>query len=42
VALSPFARIIRNVVELREFQAGEVLVAHTTTPDWEPVACSSD
>jgi pyruvate,water dikinase len=31
------ARIIRNVAELREFQAREVLVADTTTPDWEPV-----
>jgi pyruvate,water dikinase len=31
------ARIIRNVAELGEFQAGEVLVADTTTPDWEPV-----
>jgi pyruvate,water dikinase len=31
------ARIIRNVVELRDFRAGEVLVADTTTPDWEPV-----
>jgi pyruvate,water dikinase len=31
------ARIIRNVAELREFQPHEVLVADTTTPDWEPV-----
>jgi pyruvate,water dikinase len=31
------ARIIRNVSELREFQDHEVLVADTTTPDWEPV-----
>ena len=31
------ARIIRNVAELGEFQAHEVLVADTTTPDWEPV-----
>ena len=31
------ARIIRHVAELREFQPREVLVADTTTPDWEPV-----
>ena len=31
------ARIIRNVTELREFQPHEVLVADSTTPDWEPV-----
>jgi pyruvate,water dikinase len=31
------ARRIGNVAELREFQTGEVLVAETTTPDWEPV-----
>jgi len=31
------ARYIRDVVHLHEFQPGEVLVADTTTPDWEPV-----
>jgi pyruvate,water dikinase len=31
------ARVIRSVIELRDFQANEVLVADTTTPDWEPV-----
>jgi pyruvate,water dikinase len=31
------ARIIRNVADLGEFQEREVLVADTTTPDWEPV-----
>jgi pyruvate,water dikinase len=36
-AASGAARIVRNVAELREFQAHEVLVADSTTPDWEPV-----
>ena len=31
------ARLIKDVSLLHEFQAGEVLVADTTTPDWEPV-----
>ena len=31
------ARHIRDVTHLSEFQPGEVLVADTTTPDWEPV-----
>ncbi|VAW60044.1 Phosphoenolpyruvate synthase [hydrothermal vent metagenome] len=31
------ARLIRDVSHLNEFQAGDVLVADTTTPDWEPV-----
>jgi len=30
-------RIARNLSALAEFQAGEVLVTDTTTPDWEPV-----
>jgi len=30
-------RIVRNGRELHQFQPGEVLVADTTTPDWEPV-----
>jgi pyruvate,water dikinase len=30
-------RLIDSVHRLSEFQAGEVLVADTTTPDWEPV-----
>ena len=31
------ARYIRDVAHLHEFVPGEVLVADTTTPDWEPV-----
>lgn len=31
------ARLIAGVEHLAEFQSGEVLVAETTTPDWEPV-----
>jgi pyruvate,water dikinase len=31
------ARVIANVAHLSEFRPGEVLVADTTTPDWEPV-----
>jgi pyruvate,water dikinase len=31
------ARIIPDVSQLSAFQAGEVLVSTTTTPDWEPV-----
>lgn len=31
------ARLIHDVTQLNEFQAGDVLVADTTTPDWEPV-----
>ncbi|NPV63456.1 MAG: phosphoenolpyruvate synthase [Methanotrichaceae archaeon] len=31
------ARIIPDVSHLAAFQAGEVLVSTTTTPDWEPV-----
>jgi pyruvate,water dikinase len=31
------ARIIRDPAHLASFAAGEVLVAETTTPDWEPV-----
>jgi pyruvate,water dikinase len=30
-------RVIRNVADLGGFREGEVLVADTTTPDWEPV-----
>ncbi len=30
-------RVIRSTEELPQFQPGEVLVADTTTPDWEPV-----
>ncbi|MGD2060591.1 MAG: phosphoenolpyruvate synthase, partial [Acidimicrobiia bacterium] len=30
-------RVIQSSEELTRFQAGEVLVADTTTPDWEPV-----
>ena len=31
------ARLITDVAHLHEFKPGEVLVADTTTPDWEPV-----
>jgi len=31
------ARLIRDTRQLNEFQAGDVLVADITTPDWEPV-----
>ena len=31
------ARVITSLAQLAEFQPGEVLVADTTTPDWEPV-----
>jgi pyruvate,water dikinase len=31
------ARAITDVHRLQEFQNGEILVADTTTPDWEPV-----
>ncbi len=31
------ARVIRDPSHLEAFRAGEVLVAETTTPDWEPV-----
>ncbi len=30
-------RVITDVTHLSEFQAGEILVADTTSPDWEPV-----
>jgi pyruvate, water dikinase len=31
------ARRVDNLTQLAQFRAGEVLVADTTTPDWEPV-----
>ncbi len=31
------AHIIKSTNQLSEFRAGEVLVADTTTPDWEPI-----
>jgi len=31
------ARLVADVSKLSEFEPGEVLVADTTTPDWEPV-----
>ena len=31
------ARLITSVTQLSEFKPGEILVADTTTPDWEPV-----
>ncbi|MBT1075073.1 phosphoenolpyruvate synthase [Geobacter grbiciae] len=36
IAVGP-ARVITDVHKLHEFSPGEVLVADTTTPDWEPV-----
>jgi len=36
IATGP-ARYIRDVTHLNTFKAGDVLVADTTTPDWEPV-----
>lgn len=35
------ARVINDLKNLSDFQAGEVLVADTTTPDWEPVMKSA-
>ncbi len=31
------AHVISNIKDLKEFKAGEVLVADTTAPDWEPI-----
>jgi pyruvate,water dikinase len=36
VATGP-VRVIRDATHLQQFRPGEVLVAETTTPDWEPV-----
>jgi len=36
IAVGP-VRIIDDVAQLRAFRPGEVLVAQSTTPDWEPV-----
>jgi len=36
IATGP-AHIISDTTHLADFQAGEVLVADTTTPDWEPI-----
>ena len=36
LAVGP-VRVVRGVDELAAFRPGEVLVADTTTPDWEPV-----
>ncbi|HEX6222439.1 MAG TPA: phosphoenolpyruvate synthase [Acidimicrobiia bacterium] len=36
VAIGP-VRVVKSTTELSAFQPGEVLVADTTTPDWEPV-----
>jgi pyruvate,water dikinase len=35
--VSGTVRVIPGVAQLSEFRPGEVLVADTTTPDWEPV-----
>jgi len=31
------ARIVKDINELHEFEAGDVLISDITTPDWEPV-----
>ena len=31
------ARVVRNLAEMASFQAGDVLVADMTDPDWEPI-----
>jgi pyruvate,water dikinase len=31
------ARVVRNLAEMSKFQAGDVLVADMTDPDWEPI-----
>ncbi|HEX6301362.1 MAG TPA: phosphoenolpyruvate synthase [Acidimicrobiia bacterium] len=36
VSIGP-AHVVRSTAELSRFRPGEVLVADTTTPDWEPV-----
>jgi pyruvate, water dikinase len=36
IATGP-AHIIKSTAQLSEFRPGEVLVANTTTPDWEPI-----
>jgi pyruvate, water dikinase len=35
------AHLITDVTHLHEFEPGEVLVADTTTPDWEPVMATA-
>ena len=35
--VSGAVRVISDVAHLSDFRPGEVLVADTTTPDWEPV-----
>src|SRR5688572_7331334 len=34
---SGVARVVRNLAEMAKFQAGDVLVADMTDPDWEPI-----
>ncbi len=34
---SGVARVVRNLSEMSQFQAGDVLVADMTDPDWEPI-----
>jgi pyruvate, water dikinase len=31
------ARVVRNLAEMSKFQAGDVLIADMTDPDWEPI-----
>jgi pyruvate,water dikinase len=34
---SGVARVVRNLAEMSKFQAGDVLIADMTDPDWEPI-----
>ena len=34
---SGVARVVRNLAQMSQFQAGDVLVADMTDPDWEPI-----
>ena len=34
---SGVARVVRNLAEMSQFKAGDVLVADMTDPDWEPI-----
>jgi pyruvate,water dikinase len=31
------ARVVRSIAQMNEFQAGDVLIADMTDPDWEPI-----
>jgi pyruvate,water dikinase len=34
---SGVARVVRNLAQMSQFQAGDVLIADMTDPDWEPI-----